>query len=68
VTIWNRCICGNCKRYDSDNNYCPLHGEVYEEDTCDDWKGDNEFTEEEQQEILEDIEAHRIMVEGEEIN
>lgn len=34
-------ICGTCKRYDSDNCYCPLWGEKYEEDTCDnDWKED----------------------------
>lgn len=36
--------CGNCGRYDSDNNHCPLWGEKYEEDTCDnDWLEDGEL-------------------------
>lgn len=29
-------ICGTCKKYDPDVCYCPLYGEKYEEDTCDD--------------------------------
>ena len=35
-----RHICGTCKHYDSDNNYCLAHGEpeIYEEDTCDYWE------------------------------
>ena len=63
----NECICGNCKRYDSDENYCPLYGEVYEENTCDDWEDEVELTKEEEDEIIGDREAHRIMVEGREI-
>ena len=34
-------ICGTCKKYDPDICYCPIHGEVYEEDTCDDWEEDD---------------------------
>lgn len=33
----DRKICGTCKNYDPDLCYCPLWGEKYEEDTCDDW-------------------------------
>ena len=37
----DRHICGTCKKYDSDICYCPLYGEKYEEDTCDDgWEED----------------------------
>ena len=62
--------CGNCKNWDSDMLYCPLYPdeETFEEDTCDDgWEDDNEggLTEKEEKEIAGDIEAHRIMVEGE---
>lgn len=34
--------CGNCGIYDSDLCYCSLHGwhDIYEEDTCDDWRED----------------------------
>ena len=37
------CICGFCKHYDSDNSYCMARGEheIYEEDTCDGWEGEN---------------------------
>ncbi len=36
-------ICGTCKKYDPDECYCPLYGEKYEEDTCDDdWEEDEE--------------------------
>ena len=35
--------CGNCGRYDSDRCYCPLWGEKYEADSCDDdWEEDEE--------------------------
>ena len=36
-------ICGFCKHYDSDNSYCLMRGEyeIYEEDTCDGWEGDD---------------------------
>lgn len=36
----DRCICGFCKHYDSDNCYCMARGEfeIYEEDTCDNWE------------------------------
>lgn len=35
--------CGNCKHWDSDMCYCPLHPEEekWEEDYCDDWEDDN---------------------------
>jgi len=38
-------ICGLCGRYDSDIPYCPLYGEVYEEDTCNDWVEDIDLEE-----------------------
>lgn len=36
-------ICGFCNEYDSDNCYCMARGEfeLYEEDTCDGWEGEN---------------------------
>jgi len=64
-------ICGTCKYYNSDLCYCEVTGEfdLYEEDTCDGWADDNEggLTDEEKDAIKGDIEAHRIMVEGREI-
>lgn len=35
-------ICGFCTEYDVDNTYCPHRGEMFEEDTCDGWKGEDE--------------------------
>jgi len=40
-------ICGNCGRYDSDISYCPIKGEVYEEDTCSKWIDEVDLTEDE---------------------
>jgi len=47
----------------------PEYGVMLEEDTCDDWTDDNEveLTDEEKDVIEGDIEAHRRMVEGREI-
>jgi len=35
-------ICGFCKYYDSDLCYCQARGEheIYEEDFCDNWEGE----------------------------
>ena len=63
----NNYICGTCKHYDSDINYCPLQGTIYEEDTCDKWIDDNEPTEEkiEAQAVnAAEAENHRREVEG----
>lgn len=60
--------CGFCTEYDCDNYYCPHRGEMMPEDTCDGFTPEVEpLTEEEKKEILGDMEAHRIMVEGENI-
>jgi len=60
-------ICGTCKYWDCDEDYCMATGnhEMYEQDTCDGWEDDNEveLTDEEKKEIVGDIEAHRRMVE-----
>ena len=65
-------LCGNCKHYnycyDDSDNHCNVTGEFKDEyDTCDNWESDNEPPGEEQRENAGDIEAHRIMVEGKEI-
>jgi len=65
-------ICGTCKYRNSDMCECEIHpeyGVMCEEDTCDDWADDNEveLTDEEKDAIKGDIEAHRRMVEGREI-
>jgi len=38
----DRKICGTCKHYDSDTCYCTAlgEGEMYEEDSCDNWEED----------------------------
>ena len=64
--------CGTCKHRNSDMCECEIHpeyGVMLEEDTCDDWTDDNEveLTDEEKDVIEGDIEAHRRMVEGREI-
>ena len=62
----NKEICGFCTEYDCDNYYCPHEGEVYPEDTCDNWTNEVEqLTEEEMKAIKGDYDAHVIMVEGE---
>ena len=35
-------ICGNCKHWDRDECYCTGRGlfEIYEEDTCEYWEGE----------------------------
>lgn len=40
----SRHVCGFCKHYDSDNSYCLVRSEfeMYEEDTCDDWEGEED--------------------------
>ena len=66
-------ICGNCKYYNSDTMCCDIHlecGEVYENDTCDDWADDNEPTEEDleaQRTDSAERENHRKEVEGEDL-
>ena len=66
-------ICGTCKHYGLyyDFDYhCSLTGELKDDfDTCDDWTDDNEveLTDEEKDAIEGDIECHRRMVEGREI-
>ena len=65
-------ICGECRYRNSFLRECEIHpeyGVMCEEDTCDDWTDDNEveLTDEEKDAIEGDIEAHRIMVEGREI-
>jgi len=64
-------VCGTCKFYNSDLCYCEVTGEfdLYEQDTCDGWTDDNEveLTDEEKRDIKGDRKAHRIMVEGGEI-
>ena len=58
--------CGFCTEYDCDNSYCPHRGTMYEKDTCDGFTPEAELlTEEEMKDIKGDMEAHRIMVEGE---
>ena len=67
----NNYTCGTCKHYDSDECYCMARGEfeLYEQDTCDDWTDPNEVepTEDEKRANTGCDEAHRIMVEGDEI-
>ena len=67
----NDYTCGTCKYWDCDECYCMATGnhEMYEQDTCDGWTDPDEpeLTEQEQAEIRGDREAHRIMVEGREI-
>lgn len=43
----SKCICKNCRRYNSDECYCEARGEheIYEEDSCGGWE--SEITEEE---------------------
>lgn len=55
-------ICGFCQRYDSDNCYCPHHGEIMEEDTCDDFQSDEEL--EAARTDAAERENHRKEVEG----
>jgi hypothetical protein len=38
--------------------------EIYEEDTCEYWEDENVLTKEDEDAIIGDREAHRIMVEG----
>ena len=63
--------CETCKYWNCDEDYCMASGnhEMYEQDTCEYWTDPNEddLTEEERQSIIGDREAHRIMVEGREI-
>lgn len=40
-------ICGFCYHYDPDINYCPFEGEVYAEDTCDNWTEEPELSDDE---------------------
>ena len=69
----NKCICGNCNYYNSED--CPMFKttgeyEVYDSDINRDcWTdpNDNRLTKEEEDDIIGDREAHRIMVEGREI-
>ena len=63
----NKCICGNCKHYNSDECYCMARGEfeLYEQDTCDNWEDDSALTKEEEDEIIGDREAHERMERGE---
>ena len=38
-------ICGNCQFYNSDTLFCDKHpewGEMVEQDSCDDWREDEE--------------------------
>ena len=67
----NDYICGNCKYWDCDEDYCQATGEHerYEQDTCDGWTEDDfrELTDDEKRKIKGDMEAHRRMVEGEKI-
>lgn len=61
-----RCICGNCRHWNCDEDYCMGSGkhEIYEEDTCEYWEDENVLTKEDEDAIIGDREAHRIMVEG----
>lgn len=66
----NDYICGMCKHYDSDNCCCMASGmyEIYEEDTCKNWEGENELAEEDSEAQRTDSaerENHRRDVEGE---
>ena len=68
----SRYNCGNCKYYDSDESYCEARGEpeIYPLDSCESWTDPNspdEPTEEEKREIIGDFEAHRRMVEGDDV-
>ena len=62
-------ICAYCTEYDCDNYYCPHKGKevtLMPEDTCDGFNPKAEqLTEKEEKDIVGDMEAHRIMVEGE---
>jgi len=63
------CNCGNCKHYNPDESYCMARGEdeIYPEDSCEGWEDESGLTKEEEDEIIGDYEAHRIMVEGRDI-
>jgi len=62
----DKMICGFCMHYDDDEVWCPYKGEVYPEDTCDNWTNEAEqLTEEEMKAIKGDYDAHIEMVEGE---
>ena len=69
-------ICGNCKHFkvygffDVESYKCGISGEATTpNNTCDDWTDNNEVepTDEEKDAIEGDIECHRRMVEGREI-
>ena len=62
-----KCICGNCKHYDDCFNASGGIDQIKEDDTCEDYKEETWLTKEEEDEIIGDREAHRIMVEGREI-
>ena len=66
----NDYTCGTCKHYDSDECYCQARGEfeVYSLDGCEEWEEDkDELTDDEKCTNAGCDEAHRIMVEGREI-
>ena len=65
----NDYICRTCQNYNSDMCECEIHPEyglMLEEDTCDDWEGDDKSTEEDleaQQVDSAERETHRHQVE-----
>ena len=61
----SKCICKNCKHYNSDECYCEARGEheIYPEDSCEEWEEEIELTKEEEDEIIGDREYHRKVVE-----
>ena len=71
ATKENDYTCGTCKYWNCDEDYCMASGnhEMYEQDTCEYWTDPDEpdLTEDEKAEIAGDKEAHRIIVEGREI-
>ena len=61
-------ICGFCTEYDNDDYYCPHQGEMYPEDTCDGFTGDDQAKRDRLEAQATDVaerETHRREVEGE---
>ena len=61
------CNCGNCKHYNDCLNASGGIDQIKDDHTCEDWEEETWLTKEEEDEIIGDYEAHRIMVEGRDI-
>jgi len=70
ATKENDCWCVTCKHYNFKEESCWLARDMFfneDEHCCIYWEEEVELTDEEKTEIRGDMEAHRIMVEGREI-